>query len=193
MSGRRRLEWSKRLDAGPTGWTLLNTGVVCSNTEQAPGWFIPRLDIIDQGNQVCLECRFRKWCEEAPGMAVYDAEELDHAAWVNYPAGQIYVREVPPPLMVTCSLSHIESQDFEAIFTTMAGVPLLHIPRVSNPSSSMEQLAADAACAAVAQGRLQSRNREVCTLLEGQTEPLGILTVSDFLWDKLTKPRDAAE
>jgi hypothetical protein len=126
-------------------------------------------------------------------MAVYDAEELDHAAWVNYTAGHVYIREVPPPLMVTCSLSHIESQDFEAIFTTMAGVPLLRIPRVSNPSSSMEQLAADAACAAVAQGRLQSRNREVCTLLEGQTEPLGILTVSDFLWDKLTKPRDAAE
>ena len=67
-------------------------------------WAPPSKHIVDQGNQVCLECRFRKWCEEAPGMAVYDAEELDHAAWVNYPAGQVYVREVPPPLMVTCSL-----------------------------------------------------------------------------------------
>jgi len=126
-------------------------------------------------------------------MAVYDAEELDHAAWVNYPAGHVYVREVPPPLMVTCSLSHIENQDFEAVLTTMAGAQLLRIPRVSNPSSSMEQLAADAACAAVAQGCLQSRNREVCTLLEGQTEPLGILTVPDFFWNKLTKPWGATE
>ena len=120
-------------------------------------------------------------------MAMYDAEELDHAAWVNYPASHVYVREVPPPLMVTCSLSHIENQDFEAVLTTMAGAQLLRIPRV------LEQLAADAACAAVAQGRLQSRNREVCTLLEGQTEPLGILTVPDFFWNKLTKPRGAAE
>ena len=126
-------------------------------------------------------------------MAVYDAEELDHAAWVNYPAGQVYVREVPPPLMVTCSLSHIENEDFEAVFTTMAGARLLRIPGVSNPSSSIEKLAADAACAAVAQGLLQSRNREVSALLDGQTEPLGILTVPDFLWDKLTKPRDAVE
>ena len=41
----------------------------------------------------------------------------------------------------------------------------------------MEELVVDAALAAVAQGRLQSRNRQVCTLLEGQAEPLGTLTV----------------
>ena len=126
-------------------------------------------------------------------MAVYDAEELDHAAWVNYPAGQVYVREVPSPLMVMCSLIRTENQVFEAFFRTMAGEQFLHIPKVLNLSSSMEELATVAACAAVAQGRLQSRNREVCTLLEGQAEPLGTSTVSDFLWDKLTKPRDAAQ
>ena len=95
-------------------------------------------------------------------MAVYDAEELDHAAWVNYPAGQVYVREVPSPLMVMCSLIRTENQVFEAFFRTMAGEQFLHIPKVLNLSSSME-------------------------------EPLGISTVSDFLWEKLTKPRGAAE
>ena len=68
-------------------------------------------------------------------------------------------------------------REMNAIFTTMAGERILHIPRTSNLSASMEELVVDAALAAVAQGRLQSRNRQVCTLLEGQAEPLGTLTV----------------
>ena len=143
---------------------ILDHADACETAAQAPGWFMPRLNIVDQGNHVFSECRFHKWCGEEPGVALYDAEEMDFAAWVNYPAGQVYVQEVPPPLVVTCSLTRIEEGCFEAVFTTMAGERILHIPRTSNLSASMEELAIDAAIAAVGQGRLQSRNRQVYAL-----------------------------
>jgi len=164
MSGSRRFEWSRRFPAGPTDWMILDHADACETAAQAPGWFMPRLNIVDQGNHVFSECRFHKWCGEEPGVALYDAEEMDFAAWVNYPAGQVYVQEVPPPLVVTCSLTRIEEGCFEAVFTTMAGERILHIPRTSNLSASMEELAIDAAIAAVGQGRLQSRNRQVYAL-----------------------------
>ena len=55
-------------------------------------------------------------------------------------------------------------REMNAIFTTMAGERILHIPRTSNLSASMEELAIDAAIAAVGQGHLQSRNRQVYAL-----------------------------
>ena len=96
----------------------MSQALACRNTGKDSGWFIPRFDLVDQAGQLYLECRFHKWWEEDPKVAVYKAEELDHAFWVNYPAGQIYVREVAPPLVVTCSFNRIDDEGAEAVFTT---------------------------------------------------------------------------
>ena len=184
MSG-HRLEWSRRQDAGPTGWTLLNQAVACRNTGQNSGWFIPRFDLVDQVDQVYLECRFHKWCEEDPKVAVYKAEELDHAFWVNYPAGQIYVREVPPPLVVTCSFNRVDDEGAEAVFTTASGCVMLQIERVKMKLITMEGLAKTVAMAVAAQDRVQSCNREVCAVLEGQPHMYSTVTVPELYWEKL--------
>ena len=184
MSG-RRFEWSRRLDAGPTGWTLLSQAVVCRSTALGSGWFLPRFDLVDQVGQVYLECRFDKWCAEDPTVAVYKAEELDHAFWVSYPAGQIYVREVPPPLVVTCNLHRIDDEGAEAVFTTIGGCVILRIARVKMKLTTMERLAETVAVAVAAQDHVQSRNREVCAVLENQPHMHSTVTVPEFYWEKL--------
>ena len=181
----RRHEWSRCPDAGPTGWTLLSQAVACRNTGKASAWFIPRLDLVDQVGQLYLECRFHKWWEEDPKVAVYKAEELDHAFWVNYPAGQIYVREVAPPLVVTCSFNRTDDEGAEAVFTTIGGCVMLRIERVKLKLTTMEGLAKTVAMAAAAQDRVQSRNREVCAVLEGQPHMYSTVTVPELFWEKL--------
>ena len=147
---------------------------------------MPRFDIADQVRQVYLECRFHKLCEEDPKVAVYKAEELDHAFWVNYPAGQIYVREVPLPLVVTCSFNRIDDEGAGAVFTTIGGCVMLRIERVKLKLTTMEGLAKAVAMAAAAQDRVQSCNREVCAVLEGQPHTHSTVTVPDLYWEKLS-------
>ena len=53
-------------------------------------------------------------------------------------------------------------------------------------SHSQEMLPTSATIAAAAQGRLQSRNQEVCTVLDGEPTPLDTLVLSDELWDIVT-------
>ena len=151
-------------------------------TDAAPGWHIPFFYI--SGMNV-LECRFAQWHPEESHVAVFDAEELHYDAWVSYPAGKIYVREVPSPLVITCSLTFVQQDAIDVVFTTVAGAQMLRIARLSS-LPEMEHLATAAAMAAAAQGRLQSRNQAVCTVLEGQATPLGTVALSDDLWDKMT-------
>ncbi|CAE7251706.1 unnamed protein product [Symbiodinium natans] len=151
-------------------------------TDAAPGWHIPFFYI--SGMNV-LECRFAQWHPEESHVAVFDAEELHYDAWVSYPAGKIYVREVPSPLVITCSLTFVQQDAIDVVFTTVAGAQMLRIARLSS-LPEMEHFATAAAMAAAAQGRLQSRNQAVCTVLEGQATPLGTVALSDDLWDKMT-------
>ena len=112
-------------------------------------------------------------------------EELHYDPWVSYPAGEIYVREVPPPLVLTCSLNPIDDTGSEAVLTTVAGSVVLRIERVENNSMTMERLADTAAMAAAAQNRIQSRNQEVCILSEGQPHLRNTVTVPALWWEKL--------
>ena len=181
--GDRRLEWSRCLDGGPCAWTAFNPGTTCHDNQDAPGWFMPAFHIVDQE---FLKCRFLTWCADKPAVAVYAAQELRYCGfWVGYPAGEVYVREVPPPLVVTCSLNPIDDNGSEAVFTTVAGSVMLRLNRVDHYESTLKGLAQIVAMAAAAQDRVQSRNREVCVILEGQRRQESTVTVPEFFWAKL--------
>ena len=84
---------------------------------------------------------------------------------------------------MTCDLTKIAAERFEAKFTTLAGEPML---RLQCPSPDAAAALTMSACkAAASQGRLRSRNQEVCVLLEGEAEPLGIEKVPDLFWSWL--------
>ena len=172
------------MEGSPSSWSMLGLGgaAFAVATDAAPGWHIPFFYI--SGMNV-LECRFAQWHPEESHVAVFDAEELHYDAWVSYPAGKIYVREVPSPLVITCSLTFVQQDAIDVVFTTVAGAQMLRIARLSS-LPEMEHFATAAAMAAAAQGRLQSRNQAVCTVLEGQATPLGTVALSDDLWDKMT-------
>ena len=132
-----------------------------------------------------LECRFLKWYAGKPSVAVFAAEELQYDPRASFPAGEIYVREVPPPLVLTCLLDPIDDASSEVVFTTVAGSVVLRIERVQSKSMTMEMLAKTGAMAAAAQNRIQSRNREVCILLEGQPHMRSTVMVPALWWEKL--------
>ena len=107
--------------------------------------------------------------------------ELQTAAFDE--AKKIAMREVPSTFVVTCDLTKIAAGRFEAKFTTLAGEPML---RLQCPSPDAAAALTMSACkAAASQGRLRSRNQEVCVLLEGEAEPLGIEKVPDLFWSWL--------
>ena len=152
---------------------------------------MPGFHIVEQE---FLKCRFHKcfhkWCADNPAVAVYAAQELRYCGyWVGYPAGEIYVREVPPPLVVTCSLNPIDDDGSEAVFTTVAGSVMLRLNRVDHYESTLKGLAQIVAMAAAAQDRVQSRNREICVFLEGHAHLQSIVTVPEFYWEKLKASR----
>ncbi|CAE7623866.1 unnamed protein product [Symbiodinium sp. CCMP2592] len=174
----RRLEWSRCLEGGPGSWSLIDSDGAAFTTEAAPRW---HLLFFSTEPVERLQCRFVRWHPADAQVAVFEAEELDHDAWISYPAGEVYVREVPSPLVVTCSLTPVPHNAVDAVFTTVAGGELLRITGMSNPE--MKELATSAALAAAAQGRLRSRNQAVCTALDGQ---LVTVVLSHDMWDMLT-------
>lgn len=106
--------------------------------------------------------------------------ELQTAAFDK--AKRVAVREVPPTLVLTCGLTELAQGLFQAKFTTLADELMLSI---QCPPGAEAALTMSACKAAASQGRLQSRNQEVCVLLEGETEPLGIEKVPDLYWSWL--------
>jgi hypothetical protein len=104
--------------------------------------------------------------------------ELQTAAF--HRVKKVAVREVPPTLVVTCSFTAIAQDYFQAKFTTLAGELMLSF-ECPRPCSA-DVLTMSACKAAANQGRLWSRNQEVCVLLEGETEPLGIEKVPELYW-----------
>lgn len=95
----------------------------------------------------------------------------------------VYIREVPPPLVVTCNLIPIDANNSEAIFNTVAGSVMLRTERVPiGLEENRKMIPVPAAIAAASQNRLQSRNRLVCTVLQGQSQPFGIVAVLEFVW-----------
>ena len=98
-------------------------------------------------------------------------------------ARQVPLREVPPTFVLTCGLAEIAPGRLQAKFTTLAGELMMC---VQCPSPADAALLTMSACEAAAhQGRLLSRNQEVCVLLEGESEPLGIEKVPDLFWSWL--------
>ncbi|CAE7431392.1 unnamed protein product, partial [Symbiodinium sp. CCMP2592] len=161
----RRLEWSRRLQGGPGSWSLIDSDGAAFTTEAAPRWHLLffSTDYVER-----LRCRFVQWHPADAQVAVFEAEELDYDTWISYPAGKVYVREVPSPLVVTCSLTPVPQNAVDMVFTTVAGEELLRIAGMSNPLPELEELATSAALAAAAQGRLRSRNQAVRTTLDGK-------------------------
>ena len=94
---------------------------------------------------------------------------------------RIVAREVPPSLLVTCSLS-FKGRNYEAIFTTLAGNVITDSYVDSLEPSKLAGLVSTPALAAAQQGRLQSQNQEVCVMLEGKAKPLGVVVVPEFAW-----------
>ncbi|CAE7593045.1 unnamed protein product [Symbiodinium sp. CCMP2592] len=174
----RRLEWSRCLEGGPGSLSLIDSDGAAFTTEAAPRWHLLffSTDPVER-----LQSRFVRWHPADAQVAVFEAEELDHDAWISYPAGEVYGREVPSPLVVTCSLTPVPQNAVDAVFTTVAGGELLRITGMSNPE--MKERATSAALAAAAQGRLRSRNQAVCTALDGQ---LVTVVLSHDMWDMLT-------
>ncbi|CAE7459367.1 unnamed protein product, partial [Symbiodinium sp. CCMP2592] len=160
----RRLEWSRRLQGGPGSWSLIDSDGAAFTTEAAPRWHLLffSTDYVER-----LRCRFVQWHPADAQVAVFEAEELDYDTWISYPAGKVYVREVPSPLVVTGSLTPVPQNAVDMVFTTVAGEELLRIAGMSNPLPEREELATSAALAAAAQGRLRSRNQAVRTTLDG--------------------------
>ena len=98
---------------------------------------------------------------------------------------RVLIREVPPALMLTCSI-YPARLDYKAVFTTLAGNVMAE-GWIRSPPEELEPhertgLTRVASTAAAAQGHLQSQNQKVCVMLEGSPEPLGIETVPDFVW-----------
>ncbi|CAE7302612.1 unnamed protein product [Symbiodinium sp. CCMP2592] len=176
----RCLEWSRCLEGGPGSWSLIDSDGAAFTTEATPRWDLHffSTDFVER-----LQCRFVQWHPADAQVAVFEAEELDYDTWINYPAGKVYVREVPSPFVVACSITPVSQNAVDAVFTTVAGGELLRITGMSNSLPEMEELAASAALAVAAQGRLRSRNQAVCTAFDGQ---LVTLALSHDMWDMLT-------
>ena len=173
------LEWSHCLEGGPRSWSLIECQNAAFTTETAPrlhlilfsaNWTIRRL------------CGFVQWHPEDAQVAVYQAVELDDDPRNSYPAETFYVREVPSPLVVACSLTPVTRNKVDVVFTTIAGEEMLRIADISNFSPELGQLAKTAAVAAAVQGRLQSHNQAVCTALD---EEMMTVILSDDWWDAI--------
>ena len=113
---------------------------------------------------------------------MFKAEELYNDPWISCAAETFYVREVPSPFVVACSLTPVTCNKIDVVFTTMAGEDLLRIAGMSDCSPKLEELAKDAALAAAIQGRLQSHNQAVCTALD---EQMMAVVLSDETWDRI--------
>ena len=181
MNSRRFLEWIEHPDDGVGGWTLLDAKkTACRCMDEPPGWYM-RSFRVWSGREV-LNCYFDRWWERLPHVAVYETESIHPEFGVGLPCGQAYVREVAPPLLLSCTWSTTDSACLEAVFTTaVTGSEVLRVP---SSCANLEAAAHLVAKAAITQERLQSPNQVVCILVEGQPDPLTISTVSDELWNQ---------
>ena len=88
---------------------------------------------------------------------------------------RIMVREVPPAVLVTCSLTRNGIQ-YDAVLTTMSGQVIAEDYYVESVESldpeKLAELARLFPLAVAQQGGLQSQNQEVCVMLEGRQELL---------------------
>ena len=98
---------------------------------------------------------------------------------------RVMVREVPPALLVACSLTRNAAQHYDATFTTMSGQVITEDSVESLEPLKLKELAHHLALEVAQQGRLQSQNQEVCTMLEGKQEPLSVVVVPEFAWTML--------
>ena len=109
--------------------------------------------------------------------AWFDPGFVDGLKWV-------LVREVPPAIMLTCSV-HPDNFEYKAVFSTLAGNVVrecwLEAPPAELGPDARADLVAFAAAAAVDEHLIQSQNQKVCVMLEGNEEPVGIETVSDIM------------
>ena len=173
------LEWSHCLEGGPRSWTLIECQNAAFTTETAP-----RLHLILFSANLTVRhlCAFVQWHPKDAQVAVYQAVELDDDPWNSCPAETFYVREVPSPLVVTCSLPPVAPNKVDLVFTTIAGEEMKRIANISNFEPDLGQLAKTTAVEAVIQGRLQSHNQAVCATLDDQVMKL---VLSDDWWDAL--------
>ena len=175
----RGLEWSHCLKGGPRSWSSIECQNAAFTTETAP-----RLHLLLSSADLTRKwlCPFVQWHPEDAQVAVFKADELDDDPWNSYPAETFYVREVPSPLVVTCSLIPVAHNKVDVEFTTIAGEVMLRIDGLSHGSPRLEELAKTAALAAAVQGRLQSHNQAVCTALD---EQMMAVVLSDETWARI--------
>ena len=206
MDGTRRFEWA------PVG-NVLDRGAVCDSLTDLgkwrllsdhedlmslPAWFDGAaryrlskgieadFDAMLVPNEAPFQCRSKfKLSGQAGRYLVwemfptgFDPAFADELQWV-------LVREVPPTIMMTCSVCP-DNFEYKAVFTTLAGNVVrecwLEAPLEELDPDVRAGLPAYAATAAVDERLLQSRNQKVCIMLEGSAEPLGIETASDIMW-----------
>ena len=173
------LEWSHCLKGGPRSWSLIECQSAAFTTETAPRL---HLLLFDTDLTIRRLCGFVQWHPEDAQVAVFQAEELDNDPQISCAAETFYVREVPSPLVVTCSLTPVPRHKVDVVFTTIAGEEMLRIADISNFSPELGQLAKTAAVEAAIQGRLQSHNQAVCTALD---EQMMTVILSDDWWDAI--------
>ena len=96
---------------------------------------------------------------------------------------RVVVREVPPALLVTCSVSPaVRSQSHDVTFATLAGNLIARSSIETFGPGKLAELCRLAVLATAQQNRVRSQNQKVCVMLEGQAEPLGVLTVPHPVW-----------
>ena len=129
-----------------------------------------------------VRCRLERelhgqgWCCLVRDLDSDDEPEFEDAM-------RVVVREIPPTLLVTCSVSPAtSSQPHDVTFTALAGNLIAQSSIETFGPAKFAELCQLAVLAAVQQGRLRSQNQKVCVMLEGQAEPLGVLTVPHHVW-----------
>ena len=134
-----------------------------------------------------LHCRLEKELPDQGWSCLFREVDPTLPQWLDLPPYEfeeirrIVVREVPPTLFVTCSVTPAEPGRCQAIFTTLGGDVVIE-SYVKARDAATPELCLIPATAAAQQGRLQSRNQKVCVMLEGRVEPLGARAPPKSAW-----------
>lgn len=160
----------------PYLWTLADPDSLVFELDEAPGWFASMLWIELDGKQRRADMPTRlsdeMWMHT---MLLWDRHR---ERWY---VGKIAVREVPGPLIITCSLTILEQEEYDAAFTTLAGNEVCRV-RGALPSvlttGCLRLRLLESPCL---QKYRKSRNQEIRLLLaDSIAEP----TYDTVLWDK---------
>ena len=164
-----RLECAHSPSAAPAAWTLLEPlqgeWLIPSCQNDAPSWFMSCFQMLDSHGQDHLY-KFDKWANDMDGVALY-TKEAHHSRGAQH-VGLVAIRQVPADLVFNCELTIVEDDNsFQAIYTTLAGCPILHVEDSLASVMTLEHIMHHIAEAAEGMGLLRSQNQAVHLLLNG--------------------------